>query len=230
MGEVQALVEVFATIPDPRAAGGRRYRLSGLLMLVSAAMLCGYDTPNRIAEWGRAQPADFLRALGLERGQAPGKSQLYEVLSRLEPQPLEAALGRWAESVLQAVQPTAAGAVQGVALDGKTLRGSKKQGAPMAHLLSAVSHGLGLTLYQVSVNDKTNEIPRARELLAGLLLEGRVFTMDALLTQRALARQIHEGGGDYVMVVKGNQPLLAADIALAFEDFSPSDDATPDRP
>jgi hypothetical protein len=219
------LVEVFATIPDPRAAGGRRYRLSGLLMVVSAAMLCGYDTPNRIAEWGRAQPADFLRALGLERGRAPGKSQLYEVLSRLEPQPLEVALGAWAESVLQEVQASAASPVQGVAVDGKTLRGSHKQGATIAHLLSAVSHGLGLTLYQVGVADTTNEIPLARELLAGLLVEGRVFTMDALLTQRALARQITEGGGDYVMVVKDNQPTLAADIALAFEDFSPSDDA-----
>jgi hypothetical protein len=227
MGQVKPLVEVFETIPDPRAAGGQRYRLSGLLMLVSAAMLCGYDTPNQIAEWGGAQPAEFLRALGLARGQAPGKSQLYEVLSRLEPQGREAAVGAWAESVLQEVQGSAPAGVQGVAVDGKTLRGSKKQGAAVAHLLSAVSHGLGLTLYQVGVDGKTNEIPLALELLRGLLLEGRVFTMDALLTQRALATLITEGGGDYIMVVKDNQPTLAADIALTFEDFSPAHDAAP---
>jgi hypothetical protein len=227
MGEVKPLVEVFESIPDPRAAGGQRYELRGLLMLVSAAMLCGYDSLNQIAAWGRAQPADFLRALGLRRGQAPGKSQLYEVLSRLEPQALEEAVGAWAESVLQDLQGADAPALQGVALDGKTLRGSKKQGAGVAHLLSAVSHGLGLTLYQVGVEGKTNEIPLARELLHGLLLEGRVFTMDALLTQRALASQITQGGGDYIMIVKDNQPTLAADIALAFEDFSPSEHGAP---
>jgi hypothetical protein len=225
MGQVKPLVEVFETIPDPRAAGGRRYRLSGLLMLVSAAMLCGYDTPNQIAEWGRAQSADFLRALGLARGQAPGKSQLYEVLSRLEPPLLEEAVGGWAESVLQEVQEGKPAPLQGVALDGKTLRGSKKQGASVAHLLSAVSHGLGLTLHQVGVDGTTNEIPLAQELLRGLLVEGRVFTMDALLTQRALATLITEGGGDYIMVVKENQPTLAADITLAFDEFSPSSHA-----
>jgi hypothetical protein len=223
-GQVRPLVEVFEMIPDPRAAGGQRYRLSAILMLVSAAMLCGYDTPHRIAEWGRAQTSDFLRALGFPRGQAPGKSQLYEVLSRLEPSPLEAALGAWAESVLQTLQGERPPTLQGVALDGKTLRGSKKQGAAISHLLSAVSHGLGLTLYQVGVAAKTNEIPLAEVLVQHLFLEGRVFTMDALLTQRTLAQRITDGGGDYLMVVKDNQPTLAADINLAFEAFSPSHD------
>lgn len=225
LGQVQPLVEVFETIPDPRAAGGRRYRLSAILMLVSAAMLCGYDTPHRIAEWGRAQTEDFLHALGFRRGQAPGKSQLYEVLSRLEPDALEAALGAWAERVLQVMQGATPPALQGVALDGKTLRGSKQQGAAISHLLSAVSHGLGLTLYQVGVAAKTNEIPLAEVLVQHLFLEGRVFTMDALLTQRTLAQRITDGGGDYLMVVKDNQPTLAADIALAFAEFSPSHDA-----
>lgn len=229
MKQVKPLVEVFETIADPRAAGGRRYELSAILMLVSGAMLCGYDNLNQIAEWGRAQPAEFLRAMGFRRGQAPGKSQLYEVMSRIVPTSLEAALSEWGESVLSELQ-AADGLVtegrptlQGIALDGKTLRGSKQLGAGIAHLLSAVSHGVGITLAQVGVDAKTNEIPLAAELLQGLLLEGRVLTMDALLTQRALAQQITEGGGDYLMVVKDNQPTLAADIALALADFSPSE-------
>jgi len=105
-----------------------------------------------------------------------------------------------------------------VALDGKTLRGSKKLGATMSHLLSAVSHGTGLTLYQVGVDLKTNEIPLAQELLKGLLIEGRVFTMDALLTQRQLAQTLVEHKGDYFMLVKGNQPLLRQDIRCYFAD------------
>lgn len=229
MSHVTPLVEVFETIVDPRAAGGRRYALSAILMLVSAALLCGYDNLHQIAVWGRAQPADFLRALGFRRGQAPGKSQLYAVLSRIEPVAREAVLGAWAESVLQEVQGTTAEPtrLQGVALDGKTLRGSQQMGAEVTHLLSAVSHGLGLTLAQVGVAATTNEIPLAAELLQKLLVEGRVLTMDALLTQRRLATQITAAGGDYLMVVKENQPTLAADIALAFEDLSPSGAAAP---
>jgi hypothetical protein len=201
-------------------------------------MLCGHANLNLIASWGASQTADFLRALGFARGQAPGKSQLYELLSKLEPSHLERVLSAWAESVLRelggaAQAPTPP--LQGVALDGKTLRGSKALGAEasprgsargVAHLLSAVSHGVGLTLAQVGVTNKTNEIPLASVLLNELLVEGRVFTMDALLTQRALAEQISAAGGDYLMIVKDNQPTLAADIALAFEDFSPSEPAT----
>jgi len=74
------------------------------------------------------------------------------------------------------------------------------------HLLSALAHRLGLTLAQQAVADKTNEIPVALELLQHLVLEGRIVTMDALLTQRQIAQQIVDAGGDYVMVVKENQP------------------------
>lgn len=73
-----------------------------------------------------------------------------------------------------------------------------------------------MTLGQTGVDDKTNEITAAPTLLAGLLLEGRVVTVDALLTQREVARVIVEAGGDYVMVVKENHPEMQADIALRF--------------
>jgi predicted transposase YbfD/YdcC len=99
-----------------------------------------------------------------------------------------------------------------------TLRGSRKRGAVDTHLLSAVSQRLGVVLGQVAVADKTNEIPTAPELLAQLVLTGRVVTVDALLTQTALAETILAQGGDYLMVVKDNQPTLAADLATLFAD------------
>jgi predicted transposase YbfD/YdcC len=101
-------------------------------------------------------------------------------------------------------------------MDGKTLRGSQKQGAPGVHLLSVLAHRLGLTLSQQAVDDKTNEIPVAVELLRHLVLEGRIVTMDALRTQRQSAQQIVNAGGDYVMVVKENQPQLLDDIQTVF--------------
>ncbi len=95
-----------------------------------------------------------------------------------------------------------------LAVDGKTLRGSKKQGALGAHVLSVVSHRLGLTLTQQAVEAQTNEIKGIETVLAQIVLEGRVLTMDALLTQRQVAQTIVDQGGDYVMIVKANQPKL----------------------
>ena len=103
-----------------------------------------------------------------------------------------------------------------MALDGKTLRGSKKQGAPGTHLLSAFAHHVGITLAQQAVDGKTNEITAVETLLGQLVLEGRIVTMDALLTQRHVAQTIVDNGGDYVMIVKDNQPQLRSDIELVF--------------
>jgi len=83
-----------------------------------------------------------------------------------------------------------------MAVDGKTLRGSKKQGAPGTHLLSVLSHRLGRTLTQQAVDVKTNEIKAIETVLAQIVLKGRVRTMDALWTQRQVAQTIRDKGGD----------------------------------
>lgn len=217
---VQPLSDVFAEVPDPRSDLGKRYPLQGILNLAVAAMLCGHDNPNQIATYGQSQSPTFLRILGFPRGKAPGKSTLYDLFSRMDEIAFEERLGKWAEQVLAELTDGDEEQV-GIALDGKTLRGSAKQGATITHLLSAVSHGLGIALYQLSVDEKTNEIPMAPVLLANLLIKGRVFTMDALLTQQDIARYIVDEGGDYFMIVKRNQETLAADIALEMEAFSP---------
>jgi predicted transposase YbfD/YdcC len=140
------------------------------------------------------------------------------VLRQLDRDRLEAKLQAWAEGVLGTWPESVGEGEEALALDGKTLRGSHKQGAAGSHLLSVLHHRLGLTVLQQAVDDRTNEIPVALEVLAGLLLEGRVVTVDALLTQRAVASTILAGGGDYVMLVKGNQPELEEDIRLVFEE------------
>jgi hypothetical protein len=118
---------------------------------------------------------------------------------------LEAKLGTWAEGLLGEAPCPEAGE-EAIAIDGKSLRGIKKQGAPGVHLLSALAHRVGVTLAQQAVDDKTNEIPGVLDLLHHLVLEGRIVTMDALLTQRQIAQQIVDAGGHYVMVVQENQP------------------------
>jgi predicted transposase YbfD/YdcC len=204
-------------IPDPRHARGRRHPLAAILALMCVALLCGYRSYSAIADWGRCYGQKLARALGFTHSKTPCAATLHHVLRQLDGPLVEAALSAWAESILTALPP-AAGELEAMAIDGKALRGSRKQGAPAVHLLSALSHRLGLTVWQQAVADKTNEIPVMEEVLRGLLLEGRVITVDALLTQRAIAQRLVEGGGDYVMIVKGNQPQLQQDIRLVFQE------------
>ncbi len=218
MRPCRPLLDVIATIPDGRARRGKRHPLAAVLALACVATLCGARSYSAVAEWGHTygevDPA-LLRSLGLSRHGPPSSATIHRIFRRIDVDALEWALGHWAQAVLAAV-PAPAGHLEGIAVDGKTLRGTRTDAVPGLHLLAAVSHRLGLTLGQIPVGEKTNEIPLAHTLLAGLVLEGRVLTMDALLTQRAIAQDIVTQGGDYVMVVKDHQPALRADIALLF--------------
>jgi predicted transposase YbfD/YdcC len=214
VAQPRPLIEVLAEMPDFRSKQGQRHPLAAILALVCSALLCGYRSYTAMAEWGRNYGARLTHALGFTR-QPPCAAPLHAVLKGVDREALEAHLGTWAEGLLAAT-PAPQDAAEGIAVDGKTLRGSQKQGVPGAHLLSALGHRLGLTLAQQAVADKTNEIPVTLDLLRQLVLEGRVVTMDALLTQRPIAQQIVAAGGAYVMVVKENQPQLREDIATVF--------------
>lgn len=222
LAQCRPLIEVLREIPDPRKRRGKRHPLTAILALTCAAMLCGYRGYVAIAEWGRNYGPELVRALGFTRDEPPCGATLHNVLRSLDRDQLEAKLGEWAQSVIMvagACHEPADNADEALALaiDGKTLRGSRKQGAPGTHLLSALSHRLGLTVAQVAVDDKTNEITAILEVLHGLVLEGRVITMDAMHTQRETAKEIVDGGGDYVMIVKENQPRLFEEIQLVFQ-------------
>ncbi len=212
---IPSLAAYLAQIPEYRAARGRRHPLLALLLLVGVATLCGARGQRAIADWGRCHGQPWLRRRGFTGDRAPSQPTLSRLFSRLPHEAVEAALGRWAEPVLRC-RPPEPGALEGLAVDGKTLRGSRKRGATEAHLLAAFSHRLGVTLGRAGVPKKSNEIGAAGAFLRALALDGRVVTADALLTQRDIARAIIGGGGDYLLVVKTNQPTLHADIAAAF--------------
>lgn len=222
IAQCRPLIVVLAEVTDFRRPRGKRHALPAILALVCVAILCGYRSYSAIAQWARVYPRELVVALGLTHATPPCAATLFTILRNLDRKQIESKLGEWAESVLSALppQPTED---EAEALDGKTLRGSLHQGALDTHLLSALSHRLGLTLAQQGVNDKTNEITHALPLLRGLVLEGRILTMDALLTQRSIAQAIVEAGADYVMLAKANQPQLEADIALVFTE-PPEDD------
>jgi len=217
MVRIPSLVDVFAQIPDPRKARGKRHPLQAMLALACVALLCGYRSLLAISEWAHNYGLAYLSCLGFKRHYPPSQATWYRVLRKIDWQALEEQLADWVERVLAVLD--SGNEWEGVALDGKTLRGSKKQGAANTHLLSALSHRLAITLTQIAVSDKTNEIGAVGDLLVGLVMKGRVFTADALLTQRNVAQSILDGKADYVFIVKKNQPTLYEDIAYLFGDL-----------
>ncbi len=189
---VPPLLEALKQVPDFRSKHGKRYRLESVLALGVAAILCGYNSYGAMAEWGKNYGIELAQALGFSKGKTPSVGTLFSVFSQVDKQALEAVLGAWNEQVLAALgQPIA------LSVDGKTLRGSRRQQAVESHLLSAVSHGLGLCLHQSALTQKENEIVALNRVLGDLLLKGRVLPMDALLTQKDVARRIVLKGGSW---------------------------------
>lgn len=220
--EVPPLAEILAEIPDTRQRQGRRHPLAGMLSIMCVATLCGYRSPNAIAEWGKNYGEGYAGELGVEKHGYPSKATWYRVLREVNIEQVEAKLAEWCEQVLRAMT-TQEETLCGISIDGKTLRGSKRQGARNSQLLAAHVHQLGLVLGQIGVDDDTNELGVVEGFLLDLALHGRVVTGDALFTQHTVVETIVEHGGDYVLPVKGNQELTYEAIETWFEGPAPHD-------
>lgn len=207
-----SLYEVFATIPDPRSKHGLRYDLPFLLICLIAALLCNCDSTLAVGQWCRDQRRLLTRLFGPRRFLSPSDSLYRKLLPRLDAEQIEWTLADWIRRTLQAKPDDP------IALDGKTVRGARTDEHAAPHLLSFRTHGSHETLLQVAVSEKTNEIPIAQALLPCLPVAGRVFTADALHTQKDFLRCVDALGGKTVLTVKNNQPTLYADLATYFAD------------
>jgi predicted transposase YbfD/YdcC len=215
------LTDLFAAVPDPRSRQGRRFTVAALLTLAVAAMLANHLSPFAIAHWGAEQDAASKRAMGFPKGVTPHQSTFQRLFRRLDPAALSAALTDHG-----AENGSLAGCVRGgagVAIDGKAQRGrlafATTAGCPV-HALSAYAHEAAVVLAQVEIIGDTQkaeaELTVAPRLIARLDWRGRVLTGDALFCQRDLCQQVSEAGGDYLLIVKENQPQLHRDIATLF--------------
>ncbi|WP_230202923.1 ISAs1 family transposase [Parafrankia discariae] len=198
---------VFAQVTDPRKRRGRRHRLPVLLTLATCAGLAGARSFTAIAEWAADAGETVWSALGIVR--VPDASTFRRVFTLLDADALDTALGAWVAAATSPGTRTR----RRVAVDGKTLRGSRTGEVTGRHLLAALDHDTGVVLGQVAVDAKTNEIPALPVLLAGLDLTGVIVTADALHTQTETARWLISRGAHYVLTVKANQPSLYAQLA-----------------
>jgi predicted transposase YbfD/YdcC len=222
-------------ITDPRSELGRVYPLACLLAIaVCAFTAAGHDRLTAVGQWiARASQADLARLrapFDLLAGtyRVPDEKTIRAVLERIDPQQLTRALlgprarvrtapngsasrkvrTYRARRIKQAALVVARSALKGVAVDGKTSRGARREDGSRVHLLGVAEHG-GRFIDQVEVDVKHNEVTHFQALLEGLDLTGKVVTFDALLTVRAnLDWLVTTKHAHYVAVIKKNQPLL----------------------
>ncbi len=222
--QLDTLLEVFQQCRDPRRGHGLRHPQPFVLACAAVAMLMGAGGYEAFEDECQKLSQRQLRALGCRlnpktgRYRPPSDSTFFRVMTGLDAAEFDLCIGQW--MIAQEIS-----ILQGLAVDGKCLRGSGTDGKPL-QLLSAVSHRLRLTVAQEPIQEKSNEIPAIKPLLNKLpkaALEGTMITADALHCQQETTRFItQELGGDYLFGLKGNQSgiLERAQIRLPQDFFS----------
>ena len=206
-----ALVERLQTIADPRRQGENlKHPLVDIIILGFCGVLAGCEDFVEIAEWAKVHAEVFGTFLELPHG-IPSHDTFNRVFALLPATTLQDVLLPWL--VERRGLPG-----QWIHLDGKTLRGTrcKSQKLKALHVVSAWAGHTGLTLGQVAVDTKSNEITALPQLLDLLDLQDKIVTTDAMGCQKEVAQTIVEGGGDYLVAVKGNQPTLHTELQAAF--------------
>ena len=205
-----SLMELLEGLHDPRCAKNKRHPLPALLSLAVVGMLAGMTSYEAIVQYGKERGWGFLQLLGFTTKWGLCKATYSRVFRRIDVVDFEARVGRWIQAQLGKDD------APHLSIDGKTARGSRDGSTPGVHLVSAYAPDVKAVLAQLRVDAKTNEHKAALELLAVLAVKDKIITGDAMFTHRAFCAKVIEGGGDYVLPVKENQPTLGKDIAAAF--------------
>jgi predicted transposase YbfD/YdcC len=203
------VVKHFEELEDPRSDVNRLHPLTSVVIIALMAVLAGASGPTSIARWAALKGELLLKLLPLPNG-IPRKDVFRRVLSALKPDAFQNCFANWLQSLRDAAAEASDVKQPILAVDGKTLRRShdRKKGLGALHSVSVWASEFGLTLGQVATDEKSNEITAIPELLKLVDISGAIITIDAMGTQTAIAKQIIDGGGDYVLALKGNQETL----------------------
>jgi DDE_Tnp_1-associated/Transposase DDE domain len=204
------LREVLAEVVDPRKRRGVRHGLVVVLTVAVCAVVAGARSFVAVAEWVADVPDDIAAVLGTDR-RCPSESTIRRLLGKVDPDRFDAVICGFVQRLCAGRPP--AGRRRVLAVDGKTVRGSRHLGCDGAevvgrHLLAVIDQHSRVVLGQLAVDGKTSEISRFAPLLdtvTGVDLAGAVVTADALHTQREHVSDLHARGAHWVLTVKGNQ-------------------------
>src|ERR1700722_7134671 len=211
VSQSSSVLDHFSALSDPRQGWRVLYPLPEILLPVLCATLSGMEGFVEICLWG-AGGVDFLRRfLPYERG-IPAHDTLNDVINGLDTELFKTCFSNWVES-LREHDPDI------IAIDGKTSRRThaRRKGRQPLHLVSAWAARQRLVLGQEAIDDKSNEITAIPLLLERLELKGALVTIDAMGAQNDIAEKIVERGGDYLLALKANRPLLHQEIVAFFE-------------
>lgn len=203
----------FETLDDPRG-NNHRHPLSSVLFIALCAVISGADSWEDIALYARSKQAWLISIVPLPHG-LPSKNTYQRVFSALSPVSFEKAFREWIQTLVSSLSGDV------IPIDGKRIRGAFRSDAKnVIHQVSAWSCQHQLVLGQVKTDDKSNEITAIPELLALLDIEGATITIDAMGTQKAIAKQIIDQKGDYLLALKGNHEHLCTSVADYFDHLS----------
>ena len=205
------LATALAAVPDPRARRGIRHRLAAVLTAAVCAVVAGCRSYTAIAEWVADLPAGTAVLLGIDPDRRPSEAMIRRLLQAVDADLLAAAIGTWLATRVSTPAPRSR---QAIAVDGKTLRGSRTRDSTARHVLAAADQHTGIVLASTDVDIKTNEITRFGPLLDLVTdLHGVVVTADALHCQRDHVTYLASRGAHWILTVKGNEPSLHQQLA-----------------
>ena len=215
------IMEHFESLPDPRDTRNRRHLLVDVIVISVCGVIVGCKGPTSIERWARAKKDWLETLLELPNG-IPSRDCIRRLLSALKPEAFQKCFRNWIAACLL---DDADGSHRTIAIDGKTMRRSHDKAAGLGplHIVSAWASEQGIALGQLATAEKSNEITAIPQLLDQIDLKGAVVTIDAMGCQKAIARKIINGGGDYVLAVKGNQEKLYNAIRDLFDSYLEDD-------
>jgi predicted transposase YbfD/YdcC len=207
----------FGTIPEPRLERTRLYELPEILFIAICGIICGAESWEDIADFGRDQEAWLRTVLPLPNG-IPAHDTFRRVFGLINAVAFQKSFISWVQAVSRLTQG------QVIAVDGKKPRGSQDKGIGKGaiDMVSAWATGNQLVLGQIKVDDKSNEITAMPELLRMLVITGCIVTTDAMGCQVEVAQTCVDQGADYVLALKENQGNLYHDVDLLFADLETS--------
>lgn len=203
------IVQHFEPLDDPRCHINLRHPLVSVVLIALMAILAGANGPTAIAKWAMLKQEFLLSALHLPHG-IPRKDVFRRVLMLLKPAAFQACFANWLHSLRLTAADKAGVEQEVLAIDGKEARRShdRKHGLGALRAVTVWASELGLALGQVACDEKSNEITAIPEVLRLVDIKGTIITIDAMGTQKAIAKQIIDGEADYVLALKGNQDTL----------------------